>query len=52
MSEIEQLLERIDVLQALLACYRLGVNPRESLFSKLDRTKANEDTIRASLAEK
>ena len=49
MTDVDQLLERIDALQALLACYRLGTQPRDALLTKLDRTGQHEEAIRQGL---
>lgn len=49
-AEIDALLERIDALQELLICYRVGKNPSERLRDKLERTKDHEEHIRQQRA--
>jgi len=45
-EKVKILWARIDALEQLLACYRVGKNPTEKLFTKLDKTKkAIEDNI-------
>lgn len=51
MSDVHKLLARIDALQKLLACYRIGGTPSESLHSELDRTRADEHDIRDHLKD-
>ena len=36
----DALVERIDALEELLVCYRIGRRPTEKLHKKLDKTKA------------
>lgn len=45
-ADMRSLLERIDALEGLLVCYRIGKHPTESLFRKLERTKADDMRIR------
>ena len=43
---IKLLWERIDVLEKLLVCYRVGKHPSEKLFTKLEKTKKSiEDNV-------
>ena len=39
-SERDALLQRVEALEGLIVCYRLGKPPDENLFKKLDRTRA------------
>ena len=36
---IKILMSRIDALEQLLVCYRVGKNPTEKLHTRLDKTK-------------
>lgn len=45
------LLERIDALQGLLACYRTGAQPRERIFEALDETKEIEKIAREMVGD-
>ena len=38
-KRIKELEERIEVLEQLLVCYRVGRNPSEALHRKLEKTK-------------
>jgi hypothetical protein len=46
-TDLEKLLQRIDALQALLACYRTASLPGEALHRRLALTKSYEDEIRS-----
>lgn len=45
-ADIAGLLGRIDALESLLVCYRIGKRPSERLFDRLKRTEADEKRIR------
>lgn len=46
MTDQEKLLRRIDALEKLLVCFRIGRSPSGKLFDELDRTKAWAEEIR------
>jgi hypothetical protein len=46
MGDINTLLDRIDALERLLACYRLNRHPSEALFIRLERSRANVDELK------
>lgn len=50
--DVTALLERIDALEGLLVCYRIGKNPTESLHRKLDRTKGDWHRIWTQMQER
>lgn len=47
--DVRALLARIDAQQGLLACYRIGSRPSEALMKRLDKSKVEEQRIRAQI---
>lgn len=45
-AEVAALCARIDALQALLVCHRVGKHPSEALWKRLDNTEKAEKGIR------
>jgi hypothetical protein len=50
-TEVAALLRRIDALQDLLVCHRIGRHPTEALWKRLDNTEKAEKGIRERHAE-
>jgi len=45
-TDMTRLLARIDALQNLLSCYRIGSKPSEKLHKELEKTRLWEEEIR------
>jgi hypothetical protein len=48
-NQIDDLLARIDALQDLILCYRIGKNPTENTHKRLAETRRAEMAIRINL---
>ena len=49
---VKLLWDRIDALEKLLVCYRVGKHPSEKLFTELEKTKKSiEDNVLEIIAK-